>query len=249
MMNNNIHPTAIIGDSVILGQNNTIGPYVVIEGNIVIGNDNYIGAFTRIINNVEIENSNRFDGYVTIGSLGEMGAKGDVFVEDGKVIIGSNNTFREFININSPVRRKTTKIGNKCYFMARTYLPHDVHFGDNVTMATNAVVGGGCIVEDYVYLGLNSAVHQWTDLGESCMIGLQAAVTKPIPPFCIVTGVPARILKLNEVGLQRRGFDSAVIEEAKASLKSALNSSYNGENAILQKISAFILKYPESLVK
>lgn len=249
MMNNNIHPTAIISDSVILGQNNTIGPYVVLEGNIQIGNDNYIGAYCRIINNVEIGNANRFDGYVTIGSLGEMGAKGDVFIEDGKVIIGSNNTFREFININSPVRRTTTSIGNKCYFMARTYLPHDVQFGDSVTMATNAVVGGGCIIDNHAYLGLNSAVHQWTDLGESCMIGLQAAVTKPIPPFCVVVGVPARILKLNEVGLQRRGFDNSTIDEAKVSLNSALHLSYKGENPILKKISAFILKYPESLVK
>jgi UDP-N-acetylglucosamine acyltransferase len=248
-MKNHIDPTAIIGDNVSLGENNTIGAFVVIKGNISIGNNNVIGDFSRIVNNVEIGDQNRIEGYASIGSLGEMGTKGDSFVADGKVSIGNNNVLREFITINSPVRKKATLIGNNCYFMARTHVPHDAEIGNNVVMATNSLVGGGCVVHDFAYIGLNSSVHQWVDLGESCMVGLQAAVTRPVPPYCIVTGMPARIMKLNEVGLQRRGFSDSIIEEAKESLQLAIKMEYSGDNLILQKISEFISKHPDSLPK
>lgn len=248
-MKNQIDPTAIIGENVTLGENNIIGTFVVIKGSISIGSNNVIGDFSRIINNVEIGDNNRIEGYASIGSLGEMGTKGDSFVADGKVSIGNNNVLREFITINSPVRKKATVIGNHCYFMARTHVPHDAEIGNNVVMATNSLVGGGCVVQDFAYIGLNSSVHQWVDLGESCMVGLQAAVTRPVPPYCIVTGMPARIMKLNEVGLQRRGFSDSMIQEAKEALQLAIKLEYTGTNPILQKISEFVSKYPDSLPK
>ena len=246
-MANKIHPSAFIADGVVLGDNNTIGANVVISGRAKIGSNNVIGDFTRIVNNVEIGDDNRFEGFVSIGSLGEMGTKGDVFVEDGVVQIGDKNVFREFMTVNSPVRKKATKIGNNCYFMARTHVPHDAELGNNVIMATNSLVGGGCVVSDFAYVGLNSSVHQWVDLGESCMVGLQAGVTRPVPPYCIVTGTPARIFKLNKVGLERRGFSVEHIEEAIAGLNAVLAGGQAGENPILQKIADFLVKYPESL--
>jgi len=45
---NIIHPTAIIGDFVILGDNNYIGPYCYITGNTVIGDNNRFEAFCTI---------------------------------------------------------------------------------------------------------------------------------------------------------------------------------------------------------
>lgn len=42
MKENKIHPTAIIGKEVVLGEGNTIGPYSVIEGKTYIGDNNTI---------------------------------------------------------------------------------------------------------------------------------------------------------------------------------------------------------------
>ena len=158
-MADNIHPTAIIGENVKIGSNNTICENVIIEGNVTIGNDNYIGPFSHIANNVEIKDCNKFFGQISIGSLGEMGSKGDVFIEDGKVEIGSHNVFREFITVNSPVRKKATKIGNHCYFMARSHIPHDAIIMNNVVMATNSIIGGGvCHPRLCIYwAGLNNS--------------------------------------------------------------------------------------------
>ncbi len=139
-MANQIHKTAIIGNNVKIGVNNIIGPNALIDGKISIGDNNYFGPNSVIINNVIIGNGNRIDGSVSIGSLGEMGTKGDVFIEEGNVLIGNNNIFREFVTVNSPVRKASTSIGDNCYFMARTHIPHDADVRNNVVMATNSLI-------------------------------------------------------------------------------------------------------------
>lgn len=246
-MNNKIHPSAYIGDKVKLGKNNIIAQNVVIDGEIEIGDNNFIGIGTMITNRVIIGNDNKIIGNSSIGSPGEMGTKGDIIPEEGLVRIGNENTIREFVTINFPVRKKETSIGNNCYFMARTHIPHDADVRNKVVMATNSLIGGGSIAYDYAYIGLGSITHQWTDIGESAMIGLQAAVTKHVPPFCTVTGVPAKILKFNKTGAERRGFDASLLEEVNTHFKEIIQLTYTSENIIIQKIQEFIQKYPESL--
>lgn len=246
-MANQIHPSATIDASVVLGDGNSIGPNVVIRGNIRIGDDNEIGSNTVIAHTVVIGNSNRIVGAASIGSLGEMGSKGDHFVDDGAVVLGDRNVVREFVTINSPVRKKITSIGNDGYFMARTHIPHDAIIADHVVMATNSLVGGGSIVSDYAYVGLGSITHQWIDIGESAMIGLQAAVTKHVPPFCIATGVPAKIMKLNRVGAERRGISAEVLDEIEANLRDIISGKFESSNEIVLKIRKFVNTHPDCM--
>ena len=131
--------------------------------------------------------------------------------------------------------------------MARTHIPHDADVRNNVVMATNSLIGGGTIVYDNAYIGLGSITHQWTDIGESAMIGLQAAVTKHVPPFCTITGVPAKILKLNRTGLERRGFTAEILDEVENNFKAIIMGDYDSQNEMVVKIREFMAQYPESL--
>jgi UDP-N-acetylglucosamine acyltransferase len=241
------HETSYIGSKVRLGDNNKIGQNVIIDGDITIGDNNTFGPNTFITNNVVIGSNNKFHGFISIGTLGEMGTKGDVFIEDGIVSIGSNNTFREFITINSPVRLKKTAIGNNGYFMARSHIPHDASIGDFVTMATNSIIGGGCVVNNYAYLGLGSITHQWLEIGDYSMIGMQAVNNRDVPPYCTVVGVPSKIVGLNKVGLLRRGIAIEIIDDAERHLKSAFNEEYHGENPILLEVISYINQKPKCL--
>ena len=103
MMNNAIHPTAILEGNIELGTGNVIGPNVILQGDIRIGNNNIIGAGVHMENNVVVGNENKIYAYASIGGLGEMGLKGDSFVPHGNVIIGDGVT-----------------IGNLCVFILRT---------------------------------------------------------------------------------------------------------------------------------
>ncbi len=246
---NKIHPSVIIIGDVKLGKNNIIESNVVFNGNITIGDGNLIGESCVFKNNISIGNNNKFIGNCSVGTPGEMGSKGDVIENDSFVTIGDNNTFREFITINFPVRRKETRIKNDSYFMARTHIAHDCIVDDNVVMATNSLLGGGTIVHKYAYVGLASITHQWVDIGESAMIGLQAANTKHILPFCIVTGIPSRILKFNRVGAERRGFSEKIIDEVDANFKEIITNNYESDNPIVKVINIFKEKHNNYLVK
>ncbi len=206
MDKNEIHSSAHIGPKVLLGTGNVIGANVSIIGNVSLGDGNHIGPGAVIQNRVVIGNENRIYGPISIGSLGEMGTKGDSMPDDGQVVIGDRNTIREFTTINFPVRKSKTIIGNDCYLMARTHVPHDAVLGDQVIMATNSLIGGGCKVGDAAYIGLGSLVHQWVNIGSGAMIGMNATVTAHVPPAVIVMGSPARITSVNKIGLQRRGY-------------------------------------------
>ena len=239
-MSNKIHRTATIGKNVVLGDNNEIAENVIIRGDIKFGNNNFIGPNSVIVNNVSIGNNNIFHGLISIGTLGEMGSKGDIFLRNGQIRIGNDNVFREFITINSPVRKITTSIGSRCYFMARTHLPHDVEVLDNVVMATNSLIGGGCVLEEYVYVGLNAHIHQWLRIGEGSILGINSATIKNVPPFSTVAGIPSRIIKINEEGLKRRDFSVGQISELSAHYNDCIANVYVGKSVLLKKLQEFL---------
>jgi len=239
-MSNKIHRTAIIDKNVVFGDNNEIAENVTIRGKVKFGNNNFIGPNSVIVNNVSIGNDNTFHGAIFIGAPGEMGTKGDIFFKEGHVRIGNYNIFREFITINSPVRKTETSIGSKCYFMARTHLPHDAEVFDNVVMATNSLIGGGCILEEYVYVGLNAHVHQWLKIGEGSILGINSATLKNVPPFSTAVGVPSKIVDINGEGLKRRGFSTDQIYKLRIHYNDCIANRYVGESVLLKKLQDFL---------
>ena len=138
---------------------------------------------------------------------------------------------------------------NNCYFMARTHLPHDVEVNNGVTMATNSLIGGHCIVDDYAYIGLGSTTHQKINIGECSMIGMLSANVKHVPPFSVVTGVPSKVLKFNKVGAMGRDIDEEIISEVEANFKKILLGKYSSDNPIIKKINTFREINPSFLKK
>ncbi|OGQ99122.1 MAG: hypothetical protein A2284_06845 [Deltaproteobacteria bacterium RIFOXYA12_FULL_61_11] len=236
-----IHRTAVLEGDISIAAGTVIGPLVVLQGNISIGENNRLGPGGYFSNTVRIGDNNHFLGQCAVGGQGEMGTKGDILREDGVITIGSDNLFREFVTINSPVRRSCTTVGDHGYYMARSHIAHDCQVANNVTMA-HSLLAGGVIVGAYAYIGLGSMTHQWLDIGESAMIGMLAANTRLIPPFAVVTGVPARILKFNRVGAERRGLDPAAIAEVDRNYRAILEDGGKtaSDNPIVRTIATFL---------
>ncbi len=46
-----------------------------------------------------------------------------------------------------------------------------------------------------VWIGFNAIVLKGVTLGEGCVVGAGAVVTKDVPPYTVVAGNPARIIK------------------------------------------------------
>jgi len=203
-MANRIHPTAVLGPQVELGDGNIIGPFCVLQGPVVLGDDNFLASHVSVGGAAEVR-GHRFEP-----------SWEEPFDGHG-VVIGSRNVIKEFVAINGGWKH-TTRVGDDGFLMGLAHLNHDVVAGDEVTVSGSAVVAGHVVIEDGANLGLGTVVHQYRTVPAGSMIGMQSAVTRDLPPYVVSMGVPARPSRLNTHRLARLGID----EGAHARLESVL---------------------------
>lgn len=193
-MSNNIHSTAVIGPEVVMGTNNIVGPGALIIGPCEIGDNNWIGPYAVIGTPAEYQGLVHPDTWNT-GS-------------GGLVIIGSGNTFREFVTVQvSP--DTTTSIGSNCYFMTKSHVPHDALIEDDVKVACSALIGGFGHIGKGAYIGLGAIIHQRLYVGQGSMVGMGSVVTKHVPPLAKFFGTPAKLRGLNQVKVSEFGLSIA----------------------------------------
>ena len=188
-MRNYIHPTALVDPKVSLGFRNYIGPYTVIDGFVNLGDDNWIGP------------------HVVIGSPPEhkLARISPEYKLSGKINIGSNNIIHEFTTIQGPIGESTT-IGDMNFIMNKVQIAHDCIIGSNVILSAGVLVGGHVTIRDLANLGLGAIIHQTIEIPSFCMVGMGAVVTKNPPPFSTITGIPARVISVNQIGLEKAGY-------------------------------------------
>ena len=195
---NTIHPSAVIGPGVTMGQGNVIHPNAVLLGPIELGDDNWIGPGVVIGTPPEVRGVPHQSGWES--------------VEPGNPItIGSRNVFREGVSVQRS-RYRTTTVGSDNFIMSRAYIAHDCVIGDTVTISANVSLAGHCIVQDFATLGLASSFHQFSVVGSGAMVGMGAVITRDVPPYSMVFGVPAKIQGSNYRGMKAHRFDEECIE-------------------------------------
>ncbi|MFU8849838.1 UDP-N-acetylglucosamine acyltransferase [Micromonospora sp. SL1-18] len=225
-MANRIHPTAVVGADVELGDDNIVGPYSVIVGPCRIGNGNWIGPHVVIGTPAEYRG-----GPHPVGWDGEIAGAG--------VVIGDNNTFREFVTVQQGTQ-ETTRVGDDCYLLARSHVGHDCVLDDSVTLTGNVALGGHTHVWSWANIGLGTVVHQRGQIGPGAMVGMASAVRRPVEPFTITVGNPARASGVNRVGLSRRGCDDAVIDEFESYLKGRADLPAGLPAEVAEQLTAWV---------
>lgn len=58
-----------------------------------------------------------------------------------------------------------------------------------------AECGGPVVVEDYVYIGTRVTILPGVKIGRGAVVASGAVVTKDVPPYMLVGGVPAKIIR------------------------------------------------------
>jgi len=202
---NRIHPTAVLGAGVELGDGNVIGPYAVVVGPTRIGDDNWIGPHTTIGTPPEDRGADHPAAW-------DDAPVGDEKHDGFGVVIGSRNRLREYVSVHQGTWRATT-IGDDSFYLRNSHVAHDCVMEDDLTVTSNAVTGGHCHVWAGANLGLGATLHQRAVVGPGAMVGMGAAVRREVGAFTIAAGVLARTIGVNRVLLSRRGVDEAAIEE------------------------------------
>jgi acetyltransferase-like isoleucine patch superfamily enzyme len=69
----------------------------------------------------------------------------------------------------------------------------------DIASATFASAGGPVVIKDWVYIGTRVTILPGVTLGEGVVVASGAVVTKDVPPWTMVGGVPARYIKTRPV--------------------------------------------------
>src|SRR2546425_7946889 len=95
--------------------------------------------------------------------------------------------------------------------MAYVHIASDCQLGDQIILANNATVAGHVHLDDWVFLGGFTTIHQFCHVGAHAMTAFTAAVSQDVPPFVTAAGNRAAPVGINAECLKRRGFSSAHI--------------------------------------
>lgn len=186
-VNNRIHPTAIIGNDVVMGNNNEIGPYAIIEGHTVIGDNNEFGPFTRIgcppTDNKHIEHDEKRQ----------------------RLVIGNGNVIREYCVVEQPCYEEQTLIGDNTFLMQGVHVSHDVHLYDHAVVTNQTVLAGIVKVLEGANIAMAVTVNQYTVIGQYSIAATNAAVMKNIRPFSRY--IPGKPSSVNYYALKKFGLE------------------------------------------
>jgi UDP-N-acetylglucosamine acyltransferase len=226
-----IHPTALVDPAAELASGVTVGPYSIIEGRVTIGPGTRIGPHVIIRDFTTIGANCRIFQFAVLGEIPQdLKFQG----EESSLIIGDNNTIREFATMHRGTAGGggVTRVGDNNLFMAYTHIAHDCLVGNGVIMSNAATLGGHILVEDHAILGGLSAVHQFCHIGRHAFIGGCSAVHRDVPPYAMAVGNRAKLVGLNLVGLKRKGFTEGALQALKRAYELLFLSDLNLKEAM-----------------
>jgi len=213
-----VHSTAIVDPKAELASDVTVGPYSV------------VGPRVKLAAGVKLHSHVVLDGKTSVGerteiypfaSIGQPPQDLKFRGEDSELIVGSDNTIREYVTMNSGTEGGglVTKVGNGCAFLTGAHVGHDTIVGNNVVLSNNAMLAGHCVIEDFVIVSGGAGVHQFTRIGKHAFIGGMSGVENDIIPYGMALGNRARLAGLNIIGMRRRGFEREQIQELRAAYR------------------------------
>jgi UDP-N-acetylglucosamine acyltransferase len=225
-----IHPTAIIDSSAQIEEGVEIGPFCIIGEKVKIGQDTTIQS-NAVIEHAEIGANCKIFHFVSIG-LPPQDTK--YHNEETKVIIGRNNTIREYTSFHraSVGGDGITSLKDNNYLMAYVHIAHDCKLGSHITMANVATLAGHVHVHDHAVIGGLAALHQFTRVGAYAMVGGFSGIGKDVLPYMLASGSRAELYGVNVIGLKRHGFSDDIINDIKECHKIIFRSNLTLNEAV-----------------
>lgn len=100
----------------------------------------------------------------------------------------------------SSIITSNIKIGRSFQSNLFSYIGHDCVIGNYVTFAPRVSCNGNVHIGDHAYIGTGAMIIQGDKsepmtIGEGAIVGMGSVVTKPVDPYTLVAGNPARIVR------------------------------------------------------
>ena len=237
-----IHATAIIASSASLGDGVSVGPYAYVGDDCVVGNGCVIAMRATLERNVTLAANVKIGiGSVIGGDPQDLKYKG----ERTTVEIGENTVIREYATINrGTTHSMKTTVGSGSFLMSYVHLAHDCQVGNGVIIGNGTQLAGHVAIDDRAIVSGLVAVHQFARIGRHSFVGGCSRVAKDVPPYLKAVGNPVKLYGLNSVGLQRCGFDDAIVRELKRAYRLVFRSELNVTQS-MSRARAELQPFPE----
>ena len=205
----------MIESDVTIGAGCLLEPYVYVKRWTTLGNENEISAATVLGTDPLDKN---FDG------------------RRSYLKIGHKNKIREHYTISRGTQPESeTRIGDSNYIMTSGHIAHNAVLGDNIVVASCALVAGYVEIESQAFILGGVVIHQFSKIGRLAMVGGNTRVNSDLPPYFLYSDFNVAARGLNIVGLKRAGFSLADIKLLKAAFRLLYREALPREEA-LQRI-------------
>ena len=228
-----IHPTAMIEDGAVLGADVEVAAYARIGRDVKLGDGVSVGQGAIIDGHTTIGERAQIFPYALIGMKTQ-----DLKYREGSVSyveIGARTVIREFSTVHlGTADGEKTVIGDDCLFMAYCHAAHGVVLGNHVICSNSVQLAGDVHLQDYAIVGGCSASHQFCTVGCHAMVGGMTKIRQDVPPYmlCDMVDGAMKVIGVNVVGLQRRGFAREIITELKEAHRLIYREGLNRSQAL-----------------
>ena len=241
-----VAPTARIAPGAQIGTGTRVGEYCVIEDDVVIGADCVLEPYVYI------------KRWTTLGDRNEISA-GTVLGTDpldknfggdrSYLRIGSDNKIREHYTISRGTKPETvTEIGNGNFIMTSGHIAHNAKIGNNVVIASCALVAGYVEIEDQAFISGGVVIHQFSKVGRLAMIAGNVRVNSDVPPYFMYSDFNVAAKGLNLLGLRRAGFSAEDIAGLKRAYRLLYRLDLKLEAALAQILAEVPSEHTRHLV-
>lgn len=126
---------------------------------------------------------------------------------DPHIIIGDNTAIGEYTQISAA---KEVRIGNGVLTGRFVYISDNNHGTSCLAdlkmqpSKRDLYIKGPVVIEDNVWIGDKASILSGVTIGKGAIVACNAVVTKDVPPYSVVAGVPAKVIKSNISSLEKK---------------------------------------------
>lgn len=116
--------------------------------------------------------------------------------------VDSKSTIGSYTYIGRCTHITKSTVGRYCSIANNVSIGQGEHELDRVSTSSRfydspweTLTASDCIIESDVWIGVDAVILRGVRIGIGAVIAANAVVTKDVPPFAIVGGVPARLIR------------------------------------------------------